>query len=261
MLVNGDSSLPIFISHGQRKVAASQQLHSSRRRRHGRLLSRSRYYTTTGLTGLPPRLRRLLSACLILSFIVVICWRFSQRRQDEIDIVRLSCGVPAFWRFFTLPEFLLPSSSYYSSEQWQHTHTSSTAKLGILQVCDRPYKSKPLHFLLDNHRDYAQKHGYEYTLWTGRIPSQWSKERGSWLKMEATKRVIQRQLARPQEERLKWIFHADTDTLISSASTPLEAFLPPEEVKTPYLILSRGSSSPCNAVTLLTRSLQAITTR
>ena len=258
MLVNGDSSLPIFISHGQRKVAASQQLHSSRRRRHGRLLSRSRY-TITGLTGLPPRLRRLLSACLILSLLVIICWRFSQRRQDEIDIVRLSCAVPAFWRFFTLPEFLRPSSSYYTSEQWYTPASSSTAKLGILQVCDRPYKSKPLHFLLDNHRDYAQKHGYEYTLWTGRIPSQISKERGSWLKIEATKHVIEQQLAKPEEERLQWIFHTDTDTLISSASTPLEAFLPPEDIKTPYLVLSRGLPSFHVAVSQLTRALQAIT--
>ena len=52
--------------------------------------------------------------------------------------------------------------------------------------------------------------------------------RGLWSKHAYLLTVIGTELAKPKDERLKWLFWHDRDTILMNPNVPLEMFLPPE---------------------------------
>jgi len=176
----------------------------------------------------------ILSVTLLLLFVLHTLWLLSPQRQIYIEMWRLSCAdIP--WQAY--PE--MSGQALFASEDWYLAPDdtrlkSGQPKMGHFQVCSQAYKSsRNLGILFNNHRRYCQRHGIEYTLYTGG-------KHGVWRKIEAITDRLAIELDKPPAERTDWLFYSDADTLIHNPLVPLDMFLPNHQ--TPYLLMFRDSN-------------------
>ncbi|KAI9678820.1 MAG: hypothetical protein M1817_005879 [Caeruleum heppii] len=69
-----------------------------------------------------------------------------------------------------------------------------------------------------------------------------------WTKPAYILALLLEQLAKPVEERLKWLFWFDADTVMMNPSIPIEAFLPPEELPDIHLLVTNDFNGLNNGV-------------
>ena len=229
------------------KPNSGPSMYSGGFRRAGRLLY-ARYRKLPLLLQLLPA---LLLPCI---FMGLLGWYTSDRRLQEIAIIRMSCGVPPSIPYFLMPEWWkryrgeTRRQAYFTEDEWSlparlYPQSAATPKVSILQVCDNPYRqSTELVQLLRNHRSYAQRWGAEYVLYTGESNAK-RKEKGTWGKIEAVKWKIQRELELRKTDigssGFEWIFHTDIDTYIWNPHVSVEAMIPPVAEKRPYMLISK----------------------
>ncbi|KAH2958921.1 hypothetical protein ACP6JB_008245 [Aspergillus fumigatus] len=63
---------------------------------------------------------------------------------------------------------------------------------------------------------------------------------GIWNKLVILQSVVLRELEKPADQRLQWLFWFDSDTVLMNPNMPLETFLPPPELPNVHLLTSRG---------------------
>ncbi|KAH1778055.1 hypothetical protein KXX07_004958 [Aspergillus fumigatus] len=63
---------------------------------------------------------------------------------------------------------------------------------------------------------------------------------GIWNKLAILQSVVLRELEKPADQRLQWLFWFDSDTVLMNPNMPLETFLPPPELPNVHLLTSRG---------------------
>jgi hypothetical protein len=120
-------------------------------------------------------------------------WLQSEWRNDQLIVRELHCGPWAPW--YLLPDKTRPQHT----SQELYTPPAQGSEIGILQVGSTAPKSWYLDLLINNHRDYATRWGYEYGMYSGRI------EDSYWAKEEALKNKLLVELAKPESQRLQWI--------------------------------------------------------
>lgn len=76
---------------------------------------------------------------------------------------------------------------------------------------------------LQTHKDHNRLHGYP--MFVQRTPIL----DGLWSKQAAIQHIVLRELAKPESQRLQWLFWFDADTVLVNHKFPLEAFLPPKD--------------------------------
>ena len=94
-------------------------------------------------------------------------------------------------------------------------------RIAIAQVCTVPRRdSRYLAALVDNHREYSLRHGYEYALATGGD--------GVWEKVTVLLDLVERELAKPAaRDRLEWILWVPLRiSMASRASDPRRSCVP-----------------------------------
>lgn len=198
----------VMVSEFQRD-ADQLPLHNRRDRKGGRP-SRRRDLLRGTIHDLKTALLRRRLPILLVAAVAALTWRFSERRRQEMAIVRISCSSPESWRYWNIPDLFLPGSAFFTEQEWFSPAASSAqsapSRISILQACEVPYRhSQELTQLLQNHRGYAQRNGYEYNLWTGQRAQGSTKERGTWSKIQAVQYALQAELAKPAKDRLEWI--------------------------------------------------------
>lgn len=120
-------------------------------------------------------------------------WLHSEWRNDQLIVREMHCGPWAPWYLF--PDKTRPQ---HTSEEL-YTPPAGDAQIGILQVCSTAPKSWYLNYLIYNHRDYAVRWEYEYSMYHARVGDSY------WAKVEALKSKLLHELAKTESERLRWI--------------------------------------------------------
>jgi len=152
------------------------------------------------------RFLAVLAVAVTLSSIPLLQHAYRLRVASSLPKVaarELSCGAWAPWRHF--PDKSRPQYTY--DELYLHASLSNTCPapvqkptIGILQVCTNAPKSWYLDFVIHNHRDYAKRWGYEYSMYPGRMDQTY------WAKIVALRDKVLDELRKPKpEDRLEWI--------------------------------------------------------
>ncbi|KAJ0417953.1 hypothetical protein BJY00DRAFT_325237 [Aspergillus carlsbadensis] len=71
---------------------------------------------------------------------------------------------------------------------------------------------------------------------------------GYWNKLAILLPVMLRELERPADQRLEWLFWSDADTIIMNPNIPLEIFLPPPQFPDIHLLLTKDWNGLNNGV-------------
>ncbi|EED11621.1 conserved hypothetical protein [Talaromyces stipitatus ATCC 10500] len=71
---------------------------------------------------------------------------------------------------------------------------------------------------------------------------------GVWNKYAILLSVLLRELEKPAERRLQWLFWTDADTVLMNPNLPLETFLPPPDVLNVHLLLTKDWNGMNNGV-------------
>ena len=91
----------------------------------------------------------------------------------------------------------------------------ATILFGTLsEVYERALRTHELHNRLNNYPLYVLRHSLLDDVWT---------------KPAYILSILLRELAKPEGERLEWVFWVDGDTIILNPYVPIEALLPPED--------------------------------
>jgi len=112
-----------------------------------------------------------------------------------------------------------------------------TARVGKVTVAANTLNSPVIHRALKTHARHNEIHGYAHHVAMNEAVSgliendRHHRPRGAWTKPAYLLSVLVMELEKPEEERLKWIYWFDADTVILNMQTPLELFLPPEDLK------------------------------
>ncbi|KAL9081854.1 MAG: hypothetical protein Q9159_006956 [Coniocarpon cinnabarinum] len=123
---------------------------------------------------------------------------------------------------------------------------------------DRPYLGKVTVNVAasddtDNHyergiRTHAtQNKLHNYAMFTLRY-SLTAKADQMWSKPAYLMLIILRELAKPAEDRLQWLFWVDADTVIANPRVPVETFLPPVEYNDIHLLLTNDFNGLNNGI-------------
>jgi hypothetical protein len=75
---------------------------------------------------------------------------------------------------------------------------------------------------LSTHTFHNALHGYPHFILREQMV------RGLWSKHTYLLAIIGTELAKPEAERLRWLFWHDRDTILMNSNIPLDAFLPPD---------------------------------
>ncbi|KAH1322859.1 hypothetical protein KXV58_008028 [Aspergillus fumigatus] len=87
---------------------------------------------------------------------------------------------------------------------------------------------------LETHKEHSRRLGYPLTVLRNPILH------GIWNKLAILQSVVLRELEKPADQRLQWLFWFDSDTVLMNPNMPLETFLPPPELPNVHLLTSRG---------------------
>lgn len=101
------------------------------------------------------------------------------------------------------------------------------------------------HRALETHLAHSEYHGYPTYLLDHSILE------GLWTKEAALLEVVLDQLSKPEDERLRWLFWFDADTVVMNREIPLEAFLPPSDREDVHLLYTKDWNGLNNGVFIL----------
>lgn len=87
---------------------------------------------------------------------------------------------------------------------------------------------------------YAQRHNYSDHVLRREITT--GQLSGVWNKCAYLLHLLIQELAKPEEERLQWLFWVDADAIVANPSIPLSIFLPPSDFDQYDMIGSRDES-------------------
>ncbi|RDW86263.1 uncharacterized protein DSM5745_02905 [Aspergillus mulundensis] len=83
------------------------------------------------------------------------------------------------------------------------------------------------------HKDHCERLGYPLFLLRRQVLD------GVWNKLAYLISLIVQELEKPAEERLEWLFWADSDTIVMNPNMRLETFLPPRHLTDVHIVLSK----------------------
>ncbi|RLL95655.1 hypothetical protein CFD26_103412 [Aspergillus turcosus] len=86
---------------------------------------------------------------------------------------------------------------------------------------------------LETHKEHSRRLGYPITVLRNPILD------GYWNKLAILQSALLRELEKPADRRLQWLFWFDADTVLMNPDMPLETFLPPPEFPDAHLLVSR----------------------
>ncbi|KAF4158533.1 hypothetical protein CNMCM6936_002820 [Aspergillus lentulus] len=86
---------------------------------------------------------------------------------------------------------------------------------------------------LETHKEHSRRLGYPLTVLRNPIL------KGIWNKLAILQSVLLRELEKPADQRLQWLFWFDSDTVLMNPNMPLEIFVPPPEMSNTHLLASR----------------------
>ncbi|GFG13353.1 glycosyltransferase 6 [Aspergillus udagawae] len=111
-------------------------------------------------------------------------------------------------------------------EAFQHTPTIGKVTMiyGNISIYERT---------LETHKEHSRRLGYPLTVLRNPILN------GIWNKLAILQSVLLRELEKPADQRLQWLFWFDGDTVLMNPDMPLETFLPPPELSNAHLLVSR----------------------
>ncbi|KAL4787119.1 hypothetical protein BJX76DRAFT_354528 [Aspergillus varians] len=86
---------------------------------------------------------------------------------------------------------------------------------------------------VETHKDHCQRLGYPLFLLQREVLD------GVWNKLAYLSSIIVQELAKPEDQRLQWLFWADSDTILMNPNMELETFLPPAHLTDVHLVLTK----------------------
>ncbi|KAJ0424254.1 hypothetical protein BJY00DRAFT_299373 [Aspergillus carlsbadensis] len=86
---------------------------------------------------------------------------------------------------------------------------------------------------VETHRAHCLKQGYPLFLLQRQVVD------GVWNKLAYLIYLLVQELEKPPEERLEWLFWADSDTILTNPNMRLETFLPPPHLTGVHLVLTK----------------------
>ncbi|KAF2838866.1 glycosyltransferase family 34 protein [Patellaria atrata CBS 101060] len=99
---------------------------------------------------------------------------------------------------------------------------------------------------IESHNLHNQIHGYPEFVLRERLLS------GLWSKHAYILHIITEELAKPEDQRLQWVWWFDRDTVITNPLMPLEAFIPPQaDFSHIYLLATNDRHGLNNGVFML----------
>ncbi|KAK3330726.1 galactosyl transferase gma12 mnn10 family protein [Apodospora peruviana] len=113
--------------------------------------------------------------------------------------------------------------------------TNGDAKVAKVSVATNKLDAPVIHRAFLSHQRHNQRHGYTHYIAANEAVSgliehdRQHRPKGAWTKPAYILSLLVAELQKPEEERLKWLFWFDADTLIMNPYTPLEIFFPPED--------------------------------
>lgn len=130
-------------------------------------------------------------------------WWTSGFRTLAIAASLAGCSSPP-WYYHHRPvdglDAYFRSEDFYLAQNPRRQSQDGRRRVTVMQVCNQPVKqSKHLNILLQWHRSYSEKHGYEYQLATK------GEQRGVWAKISALRDKVKEELSKAADMRLDWI--------------------------------------------------------
>jgi len=118
-------------------------------------------------------------------------------RQNILDMSSIQCAEAPiqFDGWYQWP------SGHYNDRAMAYTPPVTSkrdSRIALVQICTHAKRSWVLEMLLNNHRDYAKAHGMRYILKSGGLL-------GKRQKPGQVRRIIEQELAKPENERLEWL--------------------------------------------------------
>lgn len=118
-------------------------------------------------------------------------------RQNILDMSSIQCA-EAPLQFDGWYQWPL---GHYHHETLAYTPpvtSEADSRIGLVQICTYAKKSWVLEMLLNNHREYAKAHGSRYIFKSGG-------SLGKRQKPGQMRRIIEEELAKPEDQRLEWL--------------------------------------------------------
>ena len=130
-------------------------------------------------------------------------WWTSSFRTLAIAASLAGCSSPPWYYHHRLANGLdayFKSEDLYLAQDTRRQSQDGRGRVAVVQFCNQPVKqSKHLNALLQWHRSYSAKHGYEYQLATK------GEQRGVWAKISALRDKVKEELRKGENARLEWI--------------------------------------------------------
>ncbi|KAK5946659.1 hypothetical protein PMZ80_000802 [Knufia obscura] len=151
----------------------------------------------------------------------------------------------------SLVTFHRPAQDYYSSLSPPHTtnintNTTHPAKIGKVSMLVNSAATNPTYQrALKTHTRHASQHSYPTFLLHHDINT------GYWNKIYYLLQILLSELAKPESQRLTFLFWHDADTILLNPSFALESFLPPPHMDKIDLILSKDLNGLNNGLFLV----------
>ena len=154
------------------------------------------------------RLAIHVGLCLVVSAsLSLFYWLSSDFRASGIAASLAGCSPPPSYYLYRMPRDQLSfftSEGLYLAPDLRKQSRDASVRIGMVQVCNQPARhSKHVNVLLDRHRSYSQKHGYEYQLSTK------GEQHGVWAKITALRDKLVEELGKEEDRRLHWILRVD----------------------------------------------------
>jgi hypothetical protein len=178
-----------------------------------------------------PGLSRFSKYALIAFFVLLTfgLWRRSELQPAISDTISASPNTEGGQHetsFLTPDQDLLPDASSLEPPSLPITQAPSTAskppfpRFGKITATfgepDPPYENA-----IASHKLHNEIHGYPHFILREQML------RGLWSKHAYILSIIGNELAKPENERLKWVLWHDRDTVLMNPQIPLDIFVPP----------------------------------
>ncbi|KAI9374064.1 hypothetical protein BJX61DRAFT_499936 [Aspergillus egyptiacus] len=85
---------------------------------------------------------------------------------------------------------------------------------------------------VETHKEHCRRLGYPLFLLQQEVLE------GVWNKLAYISSLIVQELQKPEDQRLQWLFWADSDTILMNPNMPLETFLPPRHLRDVHMVLT-----------------------
>lgn len=195
------------------------------------------------------RLALIASTCLLLLGILEVGYEIvwlPLKHQDKSASQVLSAYKDHFWNFAAkVPWTFVQSSARYKYQSLgSKVHEPSKHERAKIGKCTSLFGEHNYGYYgaLDTHVEHNQLHHYPAYVLDRSIQDD------LWSKHAALLEVLLLELAKPEKDRLQWIVWFDADTMILNRLIPLETFLPPPELSSVHVIVTKDWNGLNNGV-------------